>query len=120
MILEFSYFHDIFLLFLGNNNSYCVIFSCWISLRADKACFLFLLAAFVNSTLNALVFVAKLKVVHSVEVQSKRVHVKRCNLMLNFWSAMTAPIACSGQAAQPESGGKVLGVENSGCHILAT
>ena len=31
---------------------------------------------------------------------AKRVHVKRCNLMLNFWSVMTAPIACSGQAAK--------------------
>ena len=50
----------------------------------------------------------------------KRVHVKRCNLMLNFWSAITAPIACSGKAAQLISGGKALGVENSGCHILAT
>ena len=30
----------------------------------------------------------------------KRVHVKRCNLMLNFWSAMKAPIGYSGQAAK--------------------
>ena len=41
--------------------------------------------------------------------RAKQVHIKRCNLMLNFWLAMTAPIACSGQVAQLESDGKALG-----------
>ena len=50
---------------------------------------------------------------------AKRVHVKQCNLMLNFWSAMTAPITCSGQAAQLESGGKALWVENSDLALLS-
>ena len=38
--------------------------------------------------------------------------------MLNFWSAKTAPIACSSQAAQLESGGMALWVENSGLALL--
>ena len=35
-----------------------------------------------------------------------------------FWSAMTAPIVCSGCTAKIESGGKVLCVENSGLGLL--
>ena len=48
----------------------------------------------------------------------KRIRVKRCNLKLNFCSAMTVPITCSGQAAQLESGRKALWVENSGLALL--